>query len=148
MKITQPDSRGAMFLTLTLVCCDGMVEVKMQSTTALRRSGPEEGALKRANAPSLNLDLSSLFLHSRSFILESQNKNKTTAPTGSSDFHFTQARSAERISVTCTGHKGLVELGDLHADHGLQRFLQSMVVTLQLPVIFFLVSSDQSLVLT
>lgn len=98
MKITQPDSRGAMFLTLTLVCCDGMVEVKMQSTTALRRSGPEEGALQRANALSLNLDLSSLFLHSRSFILESQNKNKTTAPTGSSDFHFTQARSAERIS--------------------------------------------------
>lgn len=41
-----------------------------------------------------------------------------------------------------------VELGDLPVDEGLQRLLQAVVVPLQLPLVLFLVRTNQALILT
>lgn len=41
----------------------------------------------------------------------------------------------------------LVELRDLPVDEGLQRLLQAVVVTLQLPLVLLLVRTNQTLVL-
>lgn len=40
-----------------------------------------------------------------------------------------------------------IKLGDLPVDEGLQRLLQSVVVPLQLPLVLFLVGTNQALVL-